>query len=518
VNATLLTSRDDNLGDLLAAPAALGLGNAIRYDHSRQQWYAWSGIRWQADRARVFDLVRRLTFAWWRASDEDLSPSSLGNEDERLCALLTDAGWLKRPGDFRKALMPLFDTAKKESVLRGLANREGFAMHGDEWDRNAWQLGCANGIVDLRDGSFSPVGDPSDLITLSTGIEYDPDAPTPCVFLQNLAEITAEADGTPDPETANHLLKLLGYALWGDKSEEVFAEWIGHGGNGKGKLKDILLYVLGDYAHSLPPGFYTQPKWGAPPASAPRPELLDIQGKRIAFDSEPEGGELNIWRIKKHAGRDQEKARDLYGKRENYVAFIPSHLIVLLTNDVLKVDKVDPALERRLLVYPFDRRFDMDTEPVADTGRLDAMKAEARGILKLLVYACGIWYREGLADGAKRRLVFRPTLTERMKLATGAYLAANDPFRAAIESHFVRDGKAWEGTTSLYQTYQDWYAQALRDDPDSAGKMLTRLDFKARIVSGYGLVEKRRGDNKLRGFGGIRSKPFADRPTNQDDI
>jgi hypothetical protein len=105
-----------------------------------------------------------------------------------------------------------------------------------------------------------------------------------------------------------------------------------------------------------------------------------------------------------------------------------------------------------------------------------------------------------------------------MKLATGAYLAANDPFRAAIESHFVRDGKAWEGTTSLYQTYQDWYAQALRDDPDSAGKMLTRLDFKARIVSGYGLVEKRRGDNKLRGFGGIRSKPFADRPTNQDDI
>ena len=47
--------------------------------------------------------------------------------------------------------------------------------------------------------------------------------------------------------------------------------------------------------------------------------------------------------------------------------------------------------------------------------------------------------------------------------------------------------------------------------------MLSRLDFKKKLVSGYGLIEKRHGDQGVRGFGGIRSKPFADRPIDQGE-
>lgn len=514
MTTTPLTTHDDHLGNLLAAPAPLGLGGIIRFDHATSRWHVWNGLRWQPDTTRmVYDLIRQRCQAWWRACDDEVTPDSTGTEDYQTCALMTDAGWFKAGGrgDFRKATLPLVDTSKKEAVLKGLSARPGIAMRGDEWDRNPWQLCCANGIVDLRDGSFTRTGDPDDLITLSTGIEYDPDAETPATFLRNLDEITALADGTPDPETAHHLLLLLGYALWGDKDEEVFAQWPGTGRNGKGKQKDIILHVLGDYAGSLVPGFYTKTKWGAE-SSAPRPDLLDIRGKRIMFESDPEGGDLNIQRIKKHSGRDQERARDLYGR--NFVTFVPSHLIVLLTNDVLKVDKVDPALEDRLLVYPFERRFWIDTDPPADTGRLAAMEAEAPGILALLVAWCVAWYKAatGGNDG-RRRSPLKESITERMKLAAGRYLAANDPLRAAIEASFVREPTAWEATASLYATYCEWHGQ--EEDPDVAGPLLTRSDFTKGLRNGLGLVEKRRDHGQTRGFAGIRTKPFADRVSDQ---
>jgi putative DNA primase/helicase len=510
---TPLATKDDYLGNLLAAPAPLGLDSVIRFDHATQRWHIWNGIRWRPDNTRaVYDLIRQQSAAWWAAADEDVTPDSTGDEVHKMCALMTDAGWFKvGRGDLRKMILPLGDTGKKDSVLKGLSGRAGIAMEGHEWNRHPWQLGCANGIVDLRDGGFARKGDPKDLVTLSTNVEYDPDAPSPTVFLQNLAEITAKSDGTPDPETAKHMLILLGYALWGDKDEEVFTQWPGTGRNGKGKLKDILLCVLGDYAGSLVPGFYTKPKWGAPESSAPRPDLLDVIGKRIMFESEPEGGDLNIERVKKHAGRDQERGRQLHSGA--YITFVPSHLIVLLTNNVLKVDKVDPALEDRLLVYPFERRFDVDTTPPADPGRLDEMKAEAPGILALLVRACAAWHTE--STSGTRHKVLRAAMTERMKLATGKYLAANDPLRSAIEAYFVRDQGAWESAQSLYATYCEWHAATVKEDPEVAGAFLTRAHFTGGLRNGLGLGESRHDHNTVRGFLGLRSKPFADRPVTE---
>jgi putative DNA primase/helicase len=479
-----------------------------------KSWHIWNGLRWQPDRSRlIYELMRQLVDRWWHAAVDDVTPDSTGNPEERMCALMTDAGWFKTGrGDFRKNVLPVFDTAKKESILKSLSARIGIAMDGDEWDPNPWQLGCPNSIIDLRDGSFTSGGEPDDLMTLSTGIEYDPAAPTPAVFLQNLAEITAHADGTPDPETASHMLMLLGYSLYGDKTEEVFAQWTGTGRNGKGKLKDILLHVVGDYGKSLLPGFYTKSKWGPDKASAARPDLLTIVGKRIAFESEPEGGDLNIELIKKHSGRDVEGARDLYAKMGEYHQFVPSHLTVLLTNNVLRVDKVDPALEDRLLVYPFDRRFEKDGIPPADPGRLDEMKAEATGILALLVQQCAAWYRSTHPEIGQVVLVLKGTMTERMKAATGKYLAANDPLRAAIEAYFVRESSAWESLAGLYSTYQEWHAA--EDDPYVAGTMLSKAEFIKGLRMGLGLVEVRHHGG-TRGFAGIRSLPFANRITDQ---
>jgi phage/plasmid-associated DNA primase len=500
----LLTRHDDSLADILAVQPPIGIGDIVRYDHSSLNWHTWDGIIWRPDTTqKVHNLIRKRAAAWYAASDNDVEPNYGGDEAEQLCALLTDAGWFRGGrGELRKMLLPLGDMAKKDSVLRSLAIRDGIAMEGDEWDRNPWQLGCANGIVDLRDGSFTHKGDPKDLVTRSTGIDFDPEAPTPETFLRNLAEITAQADGTPDPDTAKHLLVLLGYSLWGDKTEEVFSQWPGTGRNGKGKLKDIILHVLGDYAGSLVPGFYTMSKFGSPTSNAARPDLLDILGKRIMFESEPEGGDLNIERVKKHSGRDQERARNLYSRK--FVTFVPSHLTVLLTNNVLKVDKVDPALEDRLLVYPFERRFDVNTEPPADPNRLDEMKAEAQSVLALLVYACVAWYTE-THTGTPHKML-QAAVTERMKVAAGKYLAANDPLRAAIGASFVRDPDAWETIAGLFDTYCEWYRQAITDDPDQVLKQLSRVDFARGLRNGLGLVETRHDHGKARGFVGIRSK------------
>jgi putative DNA primase/helicase len=409
-----------------------------------------------------------------------------------------------------KLMASILNTAKKRSVLDALASYPGIAMTGDEWDRNWWQLGVRNGVVDLRDLTFTPKGDPDDLITKSAGADWDStltDADAP-VFMANLAEITARADGTPDPDAMEHLLLVLGYALFGALFEEIFEEWVGHGRNGKGKLKDIVLHVFGDYGMTLPAGFYMVSRDGPPDSARPRPELLKIMGIRIGFDSEPEGGRLNDQRLKKHSGGDEDTARNLHDK--HYVTFLPTHLTVILTNNVLKLENVDPAIESRLIVRPFDRRFDVDTDPPADTARLARMKRESSAILGILARRAARYWQlakpQAGEDGT--RIVIKANMPDRIRLAGQLNLAESDRFRAALAEAFIRDPEAFSSQDELHRKYTEWFKDPETDDP---GTWLSKPDLMKKL-RGAGFEEGRRKSGTVRGFVGIRPNNAMDLP------
>ena len=121
----LRTNRDDHLADLLIE---CGIRDDVRYDHLHQRWLVCNGVRWRPDtRRQVYDLVRDYAVRLMEAAENRQSP-----------------------GEFRKMILPLFDTSKKETVLKSLSARKGIAMSGDEWDRDPFLIGFDNGVLDLR--------------------------------------------------------------------------------------------------------------------------------------------------------------------------------------------------------------------------------------------------------------------------------------------------------------------------------------------------------------------------------
>ena len=89
-----------------------------------------------------------------------------------------------------------------------------------------WLLGCKNGVIDLKNGTFRP-GEPSDMISISTGVEFDPGARAPR-WEQFLDEVF---QGKTD--IIDYVHRGIGYSLTGLTVEQVFFLLVGVGENGK---------------------------------------------------------------------------------------------------------------------------------------------------------------------------------------------------------------------------------------------------------------------------------------------
>jgi len=133
------------------------------------------------------------------------------------------------------------------------------------------------------------------------------------------------------------------------------------------------------------------------PGSA-KPHLCALQGKRIVWASETsKGARFDVGQVKFLTGGGDIPARQLYGR--DYT-FVPSHLLILLTNHKPHADAQDSAFWDRLCPIIFTIRFvDNPTAPherQKDRALGDTLDVEASGILAWLVRGCLAWQREGL--------------------------------------------------------------------------------------------------------------------------
>lgn len=437
-----LTTRDDNLGDLLAAPTPLGFGDIVRFDHLRQRWLIWNGVRWRPDHQRaVYDLIRLRVQSWWRASNEDVTPDSTGNEDQQMCALLTDAGWFNTGhGEFRKVVLPVFDTGKKESILKGLSAREGIAMAGDEWDTDPYLVGFDNGIMDFRAGRFHEHPDPNMLVSKTVGCDWDVDAEFPedrgfDWFLKDIM------DG--DLELVAYLRRLMGYCLLGLQSEQKFWMWVGRGSNGKGVLAKTIVTALGEYADTPTDTLYMKTRFGSTASSAARPDLMRLQSLRFTYMSEPPGGAFNEALLKAHTGEDMILARDLYAKSEAMARFPPTHKIVFLTNDPPKTDDVGVSMRRRVRVVQFQRDYSANPDVMME----EHLRTQKQAILKLMVLEAIGWLTKGMPEPK--------AITE----WSDQYISENDPITQFVMERCVTDSNARVSAGTLWSAYQEWCAK-----------------------------------------------------------
>lgn len=418
----------------------------LRYDHRRGIWLRWGGH-------------------WWRTDDNGHATRAAGRVSEwRLAALDTIEDERDRKAALRWA-MTSQSRAKIDAILHLAQKVEPLAVAGNGWDTDLYQLGVANGVIDLRTGQLS-TGDPADTVTLHSPITYDPDARAPR-WLRFLEEVfLGESD------LITFAQRFAGYSLTGDTREEKLLICYGEGANGKSTLLSALAHATGDYGYAMP--FSTVEAQRN--AGGPTNDLAALAGRRLIISSEVnESQPLNEARIKALTGGDPLTARFL---NKEFFTFQPAAKFWLGVNHKPRVRDESKGFWRRIALLPFRASFEGKND---DKTLKATLRAEAAGILAWMVEGCLAWQREGLG------------LPEAVTGATEEYARESDPLGdfladvCMVGAHHVARG------SHLYTAYIKWAnSQGIKDRHQMDNKRFGQLlsgRFE-RVRGGQGVTYK----------------------------
>ena len=331
----------------------------LRFDHQRRRWLAWKGHRWVEDPdGEPVRLALDATRVRYRDAEH------INDTEERKRAAKWSIGSEARQ--------------KLDAALHLAKNLPPIADAGANWDADPFLLGCENGVIDLRTGRLNP-GRPEDRITMSTGVNFDPDAPAPR-WERFLGEVF------DDVELADYIQRASGYSATGDISEQSIFVGYGRGANGKSTFFNALRMALGDYAHNAPFSAFETRRGNSIPT-----DVADLVDRRFVTASETgESSRLNEARIKALSGGDPQTARHLYGR---FFTFEPTGKIWLGVNHRPIVRDDSHGFWRRVRLIPFNRQFDGES---ADPHVIDVLRDEREGILAWLVAGALRWQDFGL--------------------------------------------------------------------------------------------------------------------------
>lgn len=278
----------------------------------------------------------------------------------------------------------------------------------------------------------------SDFIATTTGYNA-PDIETPVMpqlqqFLDSLFE---------DPEVLDYVLQLLAYSLWGDNRFQLVVFFKGAGGNGKGRLNNLMERCLGCYAKTLPSNYViskTEGKGGA------LNELANCKSVRYVYVNEPESTDkIQVGFIKLISGQDKLSVRKLYSAEFEY---LPQFTFFLSLNHT-RLSKSEIAVQRRLRVieFPFEFKtsdFLIPTNPyhrLANYELETVLKTdEIRDSFTALLLRT---FRDKIKD-AKELVTPR-----KVKEATLEYLQDSNPIAKWLEEHIDTNADAsWRMTAT----------------------------------------------------------------------
>jgi putative DNA primase/helicase len=229
--------------------------------------------------------------------------------------------------------------------------------------------------------------------------------------------------------------RYFGYVLTGSVVEQCLILMQGKGRNGKSTLLELLAFILGDYALTLPIETLLQDERRR--GSEATPDLADLPGVRLAVATEPgPSAKLDEGRIKKFTGGERLKVRRLM---EGFFEFFPHFKMCLAFNEPPQIRGQDDGIWRRLRVVLFEVQVkDVDMQ------LLDKLKAEAPGVLNWLLDGYCAWREGGLQP------------PEKVLAATAEYRDDSDRI-----GQFLRSAtEAAPGFTitakELYAAYEDW--------------------------------------------------------------
>lgn len=242
-------------------------------------------------------------------------------------------------------------------------------------------IGVKNGVVNLSTGQ---VIQPEQVqyITKQCNAKFDTQASCPnwLKFLSDIFDC--------DQAMVDSVQRLLGYTLTGSVTEEIMVICYGYGANGKSVMSNVIHHVLGEYSKI---GSASILKRRRDDDSSPRSDIASLVGSRyISLNEMQSGDRLDDQVVKMLAGREPISARELY---KEYISFTPTGKVWLKTNHKPVVLGDDDGIWRRLVVLPFNRRFEpLERDPLLE----DNLIKESDGILMWMIEGAVLWYRDGL--------------------------------------------------------------------------------------------------------------------------
>lgn len=383
--------------------------------------------------------------------------------------------FLKYPKDSPR-LSLLLDSRFRQGVLAEAKPHVPKWKFSEQFDQDPFLLGVpGNGVVDLRTGQLRPM-ERTDYITKRTRVRPDPNC-EPKRFLKFIDEIT---DG--DTELNAYLMRHAGYGLTGCTTEHCLPFWWGPGGNGKGELLNIRQYIMGfEYGTVLRMDDLSFRDKGN---DNQRRIIAKLCGCRLVTANEGNARvRLDMALLKTLASSDLLSGAHLY---ENEFTFTPSHKLVLATNNKPELE-IDDAARRRVHLVPFNVSF---------RGREDRMiseklKAEAPGILHLMIQACMEWQRVGLNPPQ--------SVTE----ATMGLFRDLDPLGRFMEECLERDANGFEFTADLFGAFVKFLQENGEDHYLEQKTLIAQIKERG----GYQAVRMRDATGKqARGLRGVRMK------------
>jgi putative DNA primase/helicase len=342
-----------------------------------------------------------------------------------------------------------------------------FATTIEQWDSALFLITTGNETFDLRTGEGRPPSQ-NDYITKKMACVCAPPGTPHPLWSTFLDRVTAG-----DKELQSFLQRFIGYCLTGDVSEHVFVFAYGTGANGKGTFINTVAKIFGDYSTIADVGTFI--------ASTHEPHPTDVaklHGSRLVIAQETQKGRK--WdepKIKKMTGGDPLSARFM---RQDFFDFNPTFKIFIAGNHKPRLENVDEAMRRRLLLVPFTVQIPPEER---DTELPAKLLEEGPAILRWCIDGCLEWQRLGLAPPK--------VVTD----ATNDYFSDQDTIQQWLEDCTEDRGSfAFTAVGQLFASWKAWSEE--RGMSPSSAKMLS----EALQDKGY---TKARDQYGTRGFKSI---------------
>jgi P4 family phage/plasmid primase-like protien len=251
----------------------------------------------------------------------------------------------------------------------------------EQLNKDPLLIGVKNGVVNLSTGqAIQP--EQHQYITKQCNARFDPKAS--CQSWLKFLNDTFDND----QELIDSVQRLLGYTLTGSVTEEIMVICYGYGANGKSVMSNVIHHVLGEYSKI---GSASILKRRRDDDSSPRSDIASLIGSRyISLNEMQNGDRLDDQVVKMLAGREPISARELY---KEHISFTPTGKVWLKTNHKPIVLGDDDGIWRRLVILPFNRKFEPhERDPMLE----DKLIKEADGILMWMIEGATLWCKDGL--------------------------------------------------------------------------------------------------------------------------